>query len=415
MFSIGGNLAEFLRANATEVLRREIESALNASVEVSVRAGSIIATAHIANTTAGQVTQFTRDVAAGSCNPLRSTGFQAKSLSVTLTEQEAGWYIDLSNTIPTREYQVMTFMHSAVVVIAAVLLRQSIDERLSALGTLTGTMPKGTKLALNECLFILVGVAAAFSALSEGMFGFVSHDWLATTTWALTTFYVVAAIALILQSWCFTLFCCVWALAVHNVRTGGTLLGSVQKYLAGFNAIQAVVIVVIWSIYCSDVVSDGDAAKQQDIKFVGELVLSVPLAIMALVVLVYGGRLIRRIEESKGVGSDLQQERMRRAEFKILKLAIWLGATFLLKAVLNVVSAVYEKDGEDVRLYGVVDMALSILAFLGILSQGRGLDELLSYFSERLSRLSQRHAGSFRKDKEPGQIKDKEPSQSAVA
>jgi len=135
--------------------------------------------------------------------------------------------------------------------------------------------------------------------------------------------------------WCFNLLVFKWAVVVHSVRTGSTILGHLKKYMMGLNVLQAVSLITIWTL----VLTLDEHRKT--LVIVGQMMLAIPTLGLAIAVIAYGIRLVNKIKESSKRMSGIvkKDDAKQAAALKTLLMAMGFGILFLIKAAVIVAVA----------------------------------------------------------------------------
>lgn len=154
-------------------------------------------------------------------------------------------------------------------------------------------------------------------------------------------FLWVTVISMILKIICelcaFSLLVCVFAISVHGVRitSSSAMLGRLQYTMLSVNLVQSVVVIVSWVLVV--IVLRHDAQTQAELRKIASWVVSVPVISMAVAVFIYGGLLVRRINQSRGSAGQTKlnsiEQAKQAAATKVLIITGTIGALFMARAI----------------------------------------------------------------------------------
>jgi len=174
---------------------------------------------------------------------------------------------------------------------------------------------------------------------------------------------------------CFSLLVCVFAISVHGVRITASsgALGRLQYVMVFVNIVQSLVVVISWVL----VVSITDTKTQVVIIDAMYWVISVPVILLSFGVFLYGGLLVRRINQSSlTAGSrksqDMMQKTKHAAAMKVLYITCLVGVLFLIKAVVLILHASTDEQAMPAEYsvwLKVVGLSMTFTSYVAILYQ----------------------------------------------
>jgi len=148
---------------------------------------------------------------------------------------------------------------------------------------------------------------------------------------------------------CFSLLVFLFAISVHGVRitSSGSMLGRLKHYMVAVNILQGAAVVGLWTLL---VAAQTQGSKilhwAPTLQWVMQLILAVPVLVLALCVGVYGFLLVRRINASHDKTRKNQDARTQAATQakmaaakKVTYISCTLGGLFFVRAVMMIAVA----------------------------------------------------------------------------
>jgi hypothetical protein len=357
-FRMKGSIESFsdnARRKLQEAIQTELDLPAGEKVALQVTAGSIIVTATIERAPAAKLLQLNQNVGSAKFDPLKDE-FPIESLEISEIEQhrQSKWH-DLYH----RSRRGFAYLYLLMAAWASMCVIQTAVESKR---THAPSKQKQRIFDISDWMNMLVFIAVVARATVLLIDGFELMNTNTMSPFTIAMFFLASEIC---AYWCFTLLVFKWAVVVHSVRTGSTMLGHLKKYLIGVNVLQAAMLIIMWTLILTL------QEHRKTLMIAGQMTLAIPTLLLSIAVMIYGARLVHQIKESSKRMSGVvkQDSAKQQAALKTLVMALLFGVLFLIKGGIMVVVAFLPQtstpgviSGQQLTLEGV-NSTVTVLAY----------------------------------------------------
>lgn len=338
-FHANGSQALHELARKTEVLLR-LE---NGTVEFSCQSGSVIATATLTGKRDNLIV-LEKSYHQATFQPLGEMGLSVAHMTLRVVEKETETQamIGVQQTSSER-FKYQLFCSGVGYGLLALWGATCVAQMVKAPSTRKGG-EGGMDLSDWMCVLVF------FALLSRSLQLFIE----ALKSSSSVDPYVITRAVLVVtgemcELCCFSLLVFLFAISVHGVRitSSGSMLGRLKYYMVAVNILQGAAVVGLWTLL---VAAQTQGSKilhwAPTLQWVMQLILAVPVLVLALCVGVYGFLLVRRINASHDKTRKNQDARTQAATQakmaaakKVTYISCTLGGLFFVRAVMMIAVA----------------------------------------------------------------------------
>jgi hypothetical protein len=328
-FKVSGDLSYFLEIGANAILKRSLMAALDIdndqSVQISVQAGSVVATATVSGAKTEKVVEMQSKFDTGRFDPLPGTNLTAEAMQVDQAPMSFKWkflYLGaMSIDLIILLWGIVCWLQSQK---ERKKLKHSSFHPPQVLSTLVIV-----SLLAHICYLILKGT------------GTLARSTIAAIATAAGCFMIVE----LCENWAFTLMIFMWAAAAANDAKQFSQ-GKWKRIALTANTVQFVVLVAAWACL---IFSGKGMGSYSWISIVSTMITTAPTVLLAIGVVVYGDRVFKRLQQS-----TVNKASQELAQSAIYYTLIFAGL-FLSKGLLQIIKTfrptiLYDTDHESMVL-----------------------------------------------------------------